>query len=71
MPFVGATTIVMGLMMSFMYLTNLRHIERFMVGGLIGMMVLAGAAMIVFGRRSSGKFPDGTDSTGHEGEGLS
>lgn len=51
-PLVGGTTIVMGLLMCLIFLTDIPSGGNIVVGGIIALMVVAGAAMWYFGRKS-------------------
>ncbi len=51
-PLVGATTIVIGALMSLIFLTDLHEGEHLVLGGIIALMIVVGAAMWYFGRKS-------------------
>lgn len=51
-PLVGGTMIVMGGLLSLIFLTDLRSQERMIVGALISFMVIFGAAMWYLGKKS-------------------
>jgi hypothetical protein len=51
-PLVGGTMIVMGGLLSLIFLTDLRPQEQMIVGLLIGFMMIFGAAMWYFGKKS-------------------
>jgi len=51
-PLVGGTTIGMGILMSFIFLTDLPREEQLVLGGIIVLMVLVGILMWYFGKKS-------------------
>jgi solute:Na+ symporter, SSS family len=51
-PLVGGTTIVMGLLMSFIFLTDLGGGEKIILGVMIAVMIAFGCAMWYFGKKS-------------------
>ena len=51
-PLVGGTTIVMGLLLSFILLTDITPGERGILGIIIGIMILFGGLMWYFGKKS-------------------
>jgi SSS family transporter len=51
-PLVGGTTIVMGLLMSLIFLTDVRGSEAIVLGIMIAIMILFGSAMWYFGKKS-------------------
>lgn len=51
-PLVGSTTIIMGLLMSLIFLTDLPEGEAIILGVMISIMILFGAAMWYFGKKS-------------------
>ena len=51
-PLVGGTTIVMGLLMSIIYLTPLSSTEAATLGVIIGIMIIFGVLMWYFGKKS-------------------
>jgi Na+/proline symporter len=51
-PLVGGTTIVMGLLMSLIFITDLSSGEAIILGVMITIMILFGAAMWYFGKKS-------------------
>ncbi len=51
-PLVGGTTIVMGLLMSLIFFTDITGTEQIVLGTIIFIMVLFGVLMWYFGKRS-------------------
>jgi hypothetical protein len=51
-PLVGGTTIVMGLLMSLIFLTGMTGGEAVILGVIVGIMILFGALMWYFGKKS-------------------
>jgi len=51
-PLVGGTTVVMGFLMSLIFLTDLPHHEALILGVMITVMILFGVAMWYFGKKS-------------------
>ncbi len=51
-PLVGSTTMIMGLLMSLIFLTDLPKEGYVVLGGIITLMIVIGAAMWYFGRKS-------------------
>ena len=51
-PLVGITMMVMGALLSLIFLTELHREEMIIVGGLVAFMILFGAAMVYFGKKS-------------------
>lgn len=51
-PLVGATTMIMGLLMSLIFLTDLPKEGYLVLGSIIALMIVIGAAMWYFGRKS-------------------
>ncbi len=51
-PLVGATTIVMGLLMSLIFLTDVAEGERLVLGVIIAIMIIFGILMWYFGKKS-------------------
>jgi len=51
-PLVGGTTIIMGLLMSLIFLTDIPPDERIFLGAMIAIMVTIGIMMIYFGKKS-------------------
>ncbi len=51
-PLVGSTTMIMGLLMSLIFLTDLPKEGYLVLGGIITLMIVIGAAMWYFGRKS-------------------
>jgi SSS family solute:Na+ symporter len=60
MPLVGGTTIVMGLLVSLVLLTDLSASERLTIGIIIGIMIVFGVLMWAGGVRSARKFAEGS-----------
>jgi hypothetical protein len=54
-PLVGGTTIVMGLLMSLIFITDLQRGESIILGVLVGIMILFGIFMWYFGKKSEVK----------------
>ena len=51
-PLVGGTTIVMGLLMGLILFTDIAVTEKYILGTMVVIMVLFGALMWYFGKRS-------------------
>lgn len=51
-PLVGATTVVMGMLMSFIFLTDLPESEGIVLGVMIAIMIIFGILMWYFGKKS-------------------
>lgn len=62
MPMVGATTVVMGLLVSLVFLTDLSGPEQLTLGIIISVMILFGILMWIFGQRTAKKFAEESDT---------
>jgi hypothetical protein len=62
MPLVGGTTIVMGLIMSMMFFTDLSSSEQITLGMIIGIMIVFGIVMWSFGKRTARKYAEESGS---------
>ena len=51
-PLVGGTTIVLGVLMSLVFLTETTDTEAVVLGGIIAFLIIVGLALWYFGRKS-------------------
>jgi ABC-type uncharacterized transport system permease subunit len=65
-PLVGGTMIVMGALMSLVFLTGLRQDEAVIVGAFVSFMILLGAVLWFFGKRSEIRGPTTATVRGDE-----
>ncbi|MCK5572335.1 MAG: hypothetical protein KAJ12_06220, partial [Bacteroidetes bacterium] len=51
-PLIGGTTLVLGILMSLVFLTEMSTSETFVLGGIVVVLICVGASLWYFGRRS-------------------